>query len=323
MIHRRSTALLTLLGPLYLVPSCSGSSSESTVTNDQAAADTASAFCSRVDACAPAFISLLYGDVATCTSKFKTTIMGSLTATGTSANPTDMEACAQALPGASCEDVLGRNLPAPCKAKPGTLPDGAACGDDAQCVGRLCNIAPGQICGVCSAPVAAGGACRSDDDCDTSLKCAGMANQLVCTARVAAGGACDASHPCQALLACKAGTCATPDPAGTACMTGQDTCDSAHGVLCHPVNQTCAQLTFAKPGDACGLVGGGIALCQSGGLSPTPACSGLSAATMFMGTCQAPAADGAMCNDMTGPRCVSPSICVSGACKIKDASGCR
>jgi hypothetical protein len=118
-----------------------------------------------------------------------------------------------------------------------------------------------------------------------------------------------------------------PDPAGTACPEGA-TCDVGHGAICNPIDTTCAAITIAKPGEACGLIGGSIALCGPGDFSLAIVCKGFvpPSATQPMGApglCQTPAADGAMCNNMTGPACIPPSICVDGSCNIKDPSACR
>jgi hypothetical protein len=320
---RLPSTLLTLFVPVLIAQACAGKSEPAAVSDDQAAADGASAFCTRVNTCVPALTSLQWGDVATCTSKYKNVLLGTLHATGTSATAASLEACAQAIPAASCDDVLGRNLPDACKAKSGSLMDGQACGDNSQCMGKMCNIAPGKICGACSSPAAAGGACQSNDDCDYGLECGGGAAMKVCTARVAAGQACDAMHPCLSTLACKAGTCGTPDPAGTPCAAGKDTCDTAHGVFCDPITSACVQVTFAKPGGTCGIISSGIVLCESGGTDINTSCGGFKYPATPTGTCVAPAADGMSCNDATGPSCVPPSLCVNGACQVKDPSSCR
>jgi hypothetical protein len=315
--------LFVLSVPVLIAQACSGKSEPAPVSDDQAAADAANAFCSRVSACVPALTSLQWGDASTCTSKYKNVLLGTLHATGTSATPASLEACAQAIPGASCDDLLDRNLPDPCRAKAGSLMDGQACGDNSQCTGKMCNIAPGKICGVCSAPAAAGAACQSNEDCDYGLDCVGAAAMKVCTARAAAGQPCDGAHTCLPTLACKAGTCGTPDPADTACVAGKDTCDTAHGVFCNPISSKCVKVTFAKPGGTCGIVSDGIVLCESGGTDISTSCTGFKYPATPTGTCAAPAADGMACNDATGPTCVPPSICVNGACQVKDPSGCR
>jgi hypothetical protein len=185
MRSRLIVPLFLLFGSLLVAQACSGKSEESSgtatdaatgqsaVSADQAATDAASAFCNKVSSCVPTFVQIQWGDAGTCSSKFTALLKGTLAATGTSANPADMEQCAQAIPAASCDDVLGRNLPEPCRPEAGTLADGAACGDNAQCKGKLCKIAPQRICGVCSTPAAAGAVCGSDDECDLGLKCAG------------------------------------------------------------------------------------------------------------------------------------------------------
>jgi hypothetical protein len=283
------------------------------------------AYCARAQACAPAYVQLQWGDVATCSSKLGAELAGTLAATGTGDTPSQLESCVQALPGISCDDLLGRNVPAPCRAVAGSLANGAACGDDSQCSGGHCKIASGQTCGVCTTFAAAGSSCTVDGDCDYGLKCLGNAGApSTCTAFVASGAMCDATHPCLPTLVCKGGACATPGAAGVSCNPKVgDTCDNLHGVFCDTQSSTCKAIGFAKAGAACGLVSGTLTLCLSdGGSTATAACKGLAAPT-YMGTCQAPAADGATCDATNGPFCVSPSVCVNGACKIDDPSGCH
>jgi hypothetical protein len=299
---------------------CSGGGGGSPVSSAQAASDAANAFCARAQACAPAYIQLEWGDVSTCSTRFGAELAATLAATGTSDTPSQFEACAQALPGLSCDDVLGHGIPAPCRATPGSLANGAACGDDSQCSGGHCNVPTTRTCGVCTTFAAAGGSCAVDDDCDYGLQCAGGN----CTTPVASGGTCDPTHPCLPTLVCNAGTCAAPGAAGASCNPAatQDTCDSLHGVFCDSSTSTCITATFAQAGAACGFASGALTLCAAGPGNATAECKGLSA-TSSMGVCLAPAADGASCNATTGPFCLAPSVCVNGACMLDDPSACH
>ena len=287
----------------------------------QASTDAANAFCARAQACAPTYVQLEWGDTATCASGLAAQLAGTLASSGTSDTPSQLESCVQTLSNVSCDDLLGNNLPAPCKATPGSLANGAACGDDSQCSGGHCKVASGQTCGVCSTAAAAGASCTVDGDCDKGLKCFGSPG--TCAAYVASGGTCDATHACLPTLVCKTGSCAAPGAAGTGCdPKAQDTCDQLHGVFCDGASSTCKTIAFAQAGAACGLVSGTLTVCASGGGNVTAECKGLSS-TSSMGTCQAPAANGASCNTTTGPFCVSPSVCVNGSCKLDDPSSCH
>jgi hypothetical protein len=304
-------------GVLLLVVGCGGSGGS--VSASQAAADVASATCGLLEKCAPALVQLEWGDAGTCTSRETAQFAGTLASTGTSDTPSQLESCAQAIANVSCDDALGRNLPPPCRAQPGTLANGAACGDDSQCTGGRCKVPSNQICGVCATLSEAGGACTVDGDCDHGLACANKQ----CAAYVTAGGTCDASHPCLPSSVCKGGTCATPDPAGASCTpTGPDTCDNLHGVFCNSQTSTCQTIAFANAGGACGFVSSTLTLCQGGGTNVIAECKGVGVGSLT-GTCQATAADGASCNTTTGPFCVPPSVCVNGTCALDDASSCH
>lgn len=313
---------LPLSATLLACSSGSGGSGDGgSVSAAQASSDAANAFCARAQSCAPAYVSLEWGDVATCATRFGAELADTLSATGTSDTPSQFEACAKALPGFTCDDVLGHGIPAPCRSTPGSLANGAACGDDSQCSGAHCNIPELATCGVCTTLAAAGASCNTDDDCDYGLQCASG----VCVAPVASGGACDAStHPCLPTLVCNSGTCATPSAAGASCDPSalQDTCDELHGVICDSTTSKCITATFAQAGGTCGLVSGTLTLCAAGPGDATSVCKGLSA-TSSTGICQAPAADGAGCNATTGPFCLSPSVCANGACMVDDPSACH
>jgi hypothetical protein len=303
-----------------LAAGCSSSSGGgSSVSSSQAATDGASAFCARVAACAPALTALEWGDTSACVPRLTAELSGRLASTGTSATPSQLEACAQALPNATCDDLLGRNLPAPCRSTPGSQPNGAACGDDSQCAGGHCSVPSQQTCGVCTTLGAAGATCAVDADCDYGLACAGG----TCAGYVAPGGVCDATHRCLPTLVCKNGACAHPDAAGASCNAqAGDTCDTLHGVFCNDASGTCQTIAYVSAGAACGIISGTITFCQRGSTNAVAECKGLGGVSLT-GACQAAAADGASCDATGGPFCVTPSVCVNGQCKLDDASSCH
>jgi hypothetical protein len=291
-----------------------GSDGGSSVTQDQACTDEATAICNKLGACDPFIVELAYGDVATCTTRFKLSCTLSLGATGTAATPSSTEACAQAVPSISCDDAFARKLPAACNHLSGQLANGQACGDDSQCLSTFCNKPKGQVCGVCGAPSTAGSACNVDDDCPYGTVCWNS----TCAARAGAGAACGA-NPCLESLACKNGTCSTPDAVGASCANVQNdifgTCDHVKAVVCS--SGTCAQIQLAQTGAACGLnVNGKIVLCQAAGF-----CKGET--LQAPGTCVAAAADGSSCDATKGPSCMGPAQCMSGLCKLPDPSSCH
>src|SRR5215471_5730452 len=91
----------------------------------QAAADVAAAYCARAQACSPAFLTLAYGDVATCSAGFIAQITPTLGANGTTYTADQLHACAQAVPSTSCGDFLARKPATACRPPAGTLADGA------------------------------------------------------------------------------------------------------------------------------------------------------------------------------------------------------
>jgi hypothetical protein len=284
------------------------------VSADKACTDLAAAYCTEVSNCAEPLITLGYGDVATCQARLKLSCLPSLMAPNTAATPDKDDSCATALMTASCDSLYGRTTPAACVPSAGKLANGNACGDDAQCMSTYCKKAANSVCGVCGDKSAAGGACALDADCQDKLKCVTM----VCQPLVAVGGMCDANHPCAQPNVCKGNVCAVPQEAGQTCATTgvQDIfgdCNQTKGLECPPGTHVCAPLMFAAAGQPCGLINMAFVGCAAAGHCKL---------TGFMGTCLAPAADGAACDATNGPECTPPAQCVSGACKLPNPAAC-
>ena len=301
---------------------CGGSSSSigGGASTDEATTDAANAYCNRAQACAPAYVTLGYGDVATCASRYKQTLVTSFGASGSVETAGQIEACAQAIPNTTCADLLGRNPPSACQTVPGTLADGAPCGSDSQCTGAVCHVPANAVCGTCGEPLAAGGACVSDDDCQYGMSCANAA----CVTYGAENATCDTAHPCRPDLGCKSGTCTAPSPVGTACQSS-DECDNLHGAFCDPTTMQCVNVSFAAPGAACGLVSSQLVACAG----PGSLCSG-DTAPPYKGACVAFASDGSACDTTNGPLCDVGAVCVpsspaatAGTCTPPDPGTCK
>jgi hypothetical protein len=303
---------------------CSSSSSSSSVSSDQACADYANAVCTKVSTCGPLFLQISYGDVATCTTRFKSLCTGAFAANGTSITADRAEKCVTAFNAAGCDALFDRNTPSDCRATAGSLANGTACGDDNQCQSTYCNKGANSNCGTCgTARSTAGQACNSDDNCDYGLVCA--ANKL-CIARGQAGATCDANHPCASTLYCNAaigamsGTCATPNAEGAMCMSGSGlgSCNALVGDFCNPKTKVCQKIVVASGGAACGydMSSGSYTACGTNGLCKMPALSST-------GTCLAAAADGATCDANNGPLCLAGATCVNGVCQKQDATSCK
>ncbi len=280
---------------------------------DQAVTDAAEAYCTRLQACAPAYATYGFGALATCEARFKMQLVADLGVPGTSETVAQVEACAQVLGPMSCPDLLGRKMPSACLPQPGTLADGVACLADGQCKGTRCRVPTDALCGACTSPAAAGAACDTDGDCQPAMACVGRA----CTPYGTAGSTCSATQPCRPDLGCAGGTCGTPSAAGTACQASTE-CDQLHGVFCNPVSKQCQTVAFAPAGGACGLVSGNLVVCTG----PGSFCSGATRAP-YAGTCTAFATDGASCDADAGPLCDFGAACVGGTCEVPGPTGCR
>jgi len=316
MLLRRALLCLSPLALVVLAASagCGDDDVDTSVSPDTACTSAANAICDKLQECAPFLITVGFASRDACVDRFKINCTSGFSAPGTSATPTRLQQCSTDARGATCEDIVSRTLPESCRTVPGSLQDGNVCGNDAQCANKLCRVAKGSTCGACSSLGAAGAACESDGDCDYGLQCF----DKKCLSRGRAGAACSATAPCIGTLGCVNGVCATPLAAGAACTfkVGENSCDAGKGFYCNPTTSTCTQISTAGPGGQCEFGLKGITACTSGSECKIPV-------GQTTGTCAAAAADGATCNDDTGPKCLAPARCAAGICTIADPSKCK
>jgi hypothetical protein len=307
----------------------------SSTSPTQACADVSAAVCAKIDSCAPAAVSALYGDTATCATRTEATCNAALALKNNGDQAGNVEDCSKAYESLSCEGALGNSPPKECAHKPGPLADGTTCGAAGQCKSGVCQF-DSSGCGKCIEPIAAGANCNATSDCQSGLVCAISATTQtsvtsVCIAPAASGGTCSTAAPvvpCQAGLVCDKGKCDAPLAAGSACDPAvQPTlCDQANGYFCTPRGTRCILAIAANAGEACGYNAqtGDYSYCAGSGF-----CGNVSQQT-GMGTCVAPAADGASCDLAKGPLCIPPAGCsittdggTTGTCVLKDPSSCQ
>lgn len=299
-----------------------GTSETSTVTREQACTDISKALCDQYEKCLPLLITIGYGDAAKCPGRVEPNCPSYFDAPKTSSRPEKVDACAAAIAGLSC-DKLSQMPPSACVPDPGGLDDDASCIDDAQCKSTWCAKADNQICGKCAKLSTAGSACVSTgtkDDGSADVKCSRgfTCGSAGCAKPGLLGDTCNDSAPCSLGLACFMGKCAQAGKPGSKCDpmgTTQPACDILQGAYCNPATSVCAAFGVAKPGESCGLVGSEYKICAAGGKC--------SASGLAMGTCIAPAADGATCDSKAGPGCAAPALCVAGKCTLPDPNACK
>ena len=290
-------------------------SGDASVGGAQACTDLATAYCTKVQGCAPIFVEVSFGDVAGCIARASQSCVTALVGNGTSASPATHEACAAGFASASCDDLLNGKPPSACVIAPGKLADAAACGEDAQCQSAFCGKPAGAYCGTCARPPAAGDACIGGR-CGLSLACGANAK---CVTPGALDATCDANTPCLTTLSCGNGKCAAALAPGATCDPQQKTtpgCQTTAGYYCNTVTTKCTQVTVGTTNQQCGVARNGVTLCSAAGF-----CRGATATTP--GVCIGAAADGAACDDTKGPACMAGSHCVSAVCKKDDPGACN
>lgn len=290
----------------------STSSGPPPVTPEEACAAVVKATCQKIASCSAFFVEAAFGDAATCEQRTTISCLAGLSANGAAVtNPAKYKTCAEKLGAVSCTDLLSRVLPAECLPNAGLLADGKACGADAQCASAYCKKSPTERCGVCGARAAAGGACAVNENCAAGLSCGGGK----CVVPGTEGGACSDTQPCGVSLYCNQTTCEKPGQAGDTCPGALESCDLVMGVGCNPLVFTCQTIKFAKAGEVCGLVSGGLVTCSAGSTCNND--------MQLKGTCVAPAADGAACDEAQSIGCTEPAVCVKGVCALPDAAFCN
>jgi hypothetical protein len=263
---------------------------DASAEEQQACTNFADAFCSRLQTCSTFVMSVLYGDVAMCKQRWVLSCLPNFGITGTSASAAKTNSCAQTLPALACDKFLLGDFGTTCTPAAGTIAQGGACGDDAQCATTFCARAATSVCGTCQPATNPGATCV--------LGSCSVSTNTVCPTGTS--------------------TCVKPKAGqiGDACV-GQEECDVGHQVGCNTAtSKQCIALTLAT--GTCGansiLNPTSVAVCGAGGTCSLP----------IGGMCAAFAADGQNCmTGDTGAHCMQPAKCVGGKCVIPDPSTCK
>jgi hypothetical protein len=314
-----AAALVAAIFAAVLGTDCNSSANGTPGSASAACSDLVSALCDKINECNPVEIATEYGDVTSCKTRTSLSCANFDQLPGTSWTPDKVEACATAFRTAQCEEGLLEGFGSDaCKSEPGSLPNGSPCGDSSQCAGGHCNkiattdggLTTSGPCGVCETGPSAS-TCGDAGPCITTQRCQyDPSVGYACVTPVPQGAACGPAIPCAAGLTCKDNVCAPRSVAGGPC-TGSGDCVSSTSCI----DMTCQTPTLVGPGETCD--------------PPRSRCSGGSDCVLSTSdagttrTCVARAADGAPCDNSTGPRCTSPARCTDGICTIPDSTHCQ
>jgi hypothetical protein len=304
-----------------------GTDSTPSVTVEQGCTDLAAAYCAKIDACAPFFVTLDYGTDANCRSRFHDQCVANASSPNSGDLGSNFETCASEAPEFTCNQLFADTLPAGCLPVPGKAANGDSCTDSSQCQSAFCAIGSASSCGVCATAPAAGDPCATGGACPDGLTCVtttGASPTSTCVASGLAGASC-ATAPCIGNLECFNGVCTALAGAGEACDISGNTavsCDITNGLFCNPTTSKCVPITTdATLGATCGLststgvltVCGATAYCKANPMSTSA------------GVCTLRAADNAPCASDAilgvGP-CTPPSSCIGGTCQQAIPSAC-
>jgi hypothetical protein len=261
-----------------------------------------------------------YGNLATCIARMTLSCTQGLTDAGAEGTVATNEACVSQLTSLSCADFLAGNYGAPCHTS-GAGANGTPCHGSSDCATYYCANDRYAVCGTCADAPASGASCRESNCASANQTCVwSYLLTNVCEPMVGIGGSCsEGSAPgCAPDLACMrapgatTGTCAAAvGTAGAACNSGNPTnvgCDGTRGLSCD--DNACAAIQYVGDGMPCGtLPGGAFAECSAG--TCYTAEGPFTSSVTPTGTCKAFAADGAACNAVSGPGCMSPARCVT------------
>jgi hypothetical protein len=296
------------------------------VSDDQACTDVANARCNKHQSCSQVFIAMQFGDLTTCVGREKQICLNAHGARGNAGSAEGTEKCAASIGDQTCADVLDNVQTDACAAASGAGADGSSCAFASQCKNKFCALPDDAQCGTCGSVPPPGSSCATSN-CAPGLAC--PASSQTCTALAQNGASCGKSNPCASGLTCVG---ATPTANGS-CVPSANTvgapcdplrrtgpgCDRNAGVGCDLATSKCVAVQIVGAGVPCD---GEVTFCGGGGTC-------FFATGSKIGTCVAPAADGAACDSAVGPGCLNPSKCIrsgggtSGTCVFPDASPCH
>ena len=306
---------------------CSGRAGEPpgpSISAEQACSDYSKALCAKLDQCRVNGTAITYQNAGTCVAEQTTSCLNAQASPGDGNTPSGTEACAVALPTATCDDYLQNNLTM-CPQHTGAVATGGGCVYSSQCQTGFCAVTSGVACGTCAPPPAPGDECV-DQGCGRDLACT---SQKLCEPYVATGSACDKvtqicepSNVCVIASGATTGTCQPLVTApGAPCDPKHETgpsCSTNAGVYCSSTSKTCVAVGYVQPGAACGVQssGAGYNLCTN-------------ASACFSATCVAQANPGEACDLSLGPscfagsRCITDGISTAGTCTVIDSATCQ
>ncbi|MCU0694511.1 MAG: hypothetical protein MUF54_24280 [Polyangiaceae bacterium] len=271
------------------------------------------AFCGLIDRCAPFMLGFLYGDEATCVTRYMAGGRPALLPQAAGINKTadDVIACASAMDAMTCEHLYAGARTTACPVIPGALPQGAGCFTNLQCAAGFCDRAG--ACGRCAPRIGEGGACGiADDGCDEGLVCHAptVADPPTCTPSAAEAEACGGGVVCRGYLTCRGGTCDQPGDVGDACDSSPGSCNGLLGLRCS-AGRCVANAPFASEGQPCGVQG-----------SSYVRCLGTSACDSNTKRCVLKHADGEACAAGSSNPCLYYASCKDNVCTVDSEPTC-
>lgn len=246
-------------------------------------------------------------------STFMTSCLGWLRAPGTGLSPEVLSRCADYITASECIAFLSSSLSAACRPDPGQLPEGAACVFDDQCATLWCDLDDATGCGACRTAPREGESCL-DAPCARGLVCSATS---VCVQARTPGAPCTAEDVCPPRTTCVVqgdggtGTCTIDAQSGAACSYDNSlpACDLYDGWYCDPSALTCAQLSWANPGEPCSNLADEPRLCKAG--------------SCIDGVCCKRGSEGNPCGGEKDADCEGHLQCIGGACLRLDAARCE
>ena len=106
----------------------------------------ASGYCGAINRCAPLWIQIAYGDVATCVQRLKISCLSDVNAPQSAATAANAATCASGVAAVSCADLFNHAFTT-CEI-PGPRANGSACGANSQCQSGFCRLT--NRCGTCA-----------------------------------------------------------------------------------------------------------------------------------------------------------------------------